>query len=208
MVVWRRKMILQLLMVLVATSHANPASNSSVHRVRSMVMCRPDEHDALLSFKMGFATLVYGYAKTGLWEKNGSCCGWDGVTCDSLTGHVVKLDLGFSLPGGSFLSNTTRFLINLPRLRHLSLAGNSLSGQVPPELGWLSQLTTLDLSYNMQLQMPNFQTIIANMTHLRKLDLTFVSIASNLPPIIFNFSKLASLGMSGVAWEASSRLRR
>ncbi|KAL8141946.1 hypothetical protein V2J09_014978 [Rumex salicifolius] len=224
-------MILQLLMVFVATSHANSGSGfSSVHTV----MCRPDERDALLAFKKGFAIQHNisaetweverfcpddAYAKTETWEKNGRCCEWHGVTCDSLTGHVVELDLGCSLLTGSFPSNTALFLLSLPRLRHLDLAhnslsgqvpreigwlshltslnlsSNSLSGQVPPEIGWLSQLTTLDLSGNYQLKMPNFHTIIANMTHLRKLHLTEVSIDSNLPPIIFNLSKLAYLGL-------------
>ncbi|KAL8141902.1 hypothetical protein V2J09_014934 [Rumex salicifolius] len=212
-------MILQLLMLFVATSHANSASGfSSVHTV----MCPPDERDALLAFKKGFS-IDYsgnGYAKTDSWEVNGNCCEWDGVTCDSLTGHVVELDLSYSLLTGSFPSNTAFFLLNLPRLRHLDLAlnylsgqvpreigwlshltsldlsSNSLSGQVPPEIGWLSQLTTLGLSGNYQLKMPNFQTIIANMTHLRDLHLTEVSIDSNLPPILFNLSKLAYLELA------------
>ncbi|KAL8141875.1 hypothetical protein V2J09_014907 [Rumex salicifolius] len=218
-------MILQLLMLFVATSPANSASGfSSVHTV----MCPPDERDALLAFKTGFAIknasrleYIGGYATTDSWEVNGNCCEWHGVTCDSLTGHVVELNLGSSLLTGSFPSNTALFLLNLPRLRHLSLAlnylsgqvppeigwlshltsldlsSNSLSGQVPPEIGWLSQLTTLDLSFNDRLKMPNFQTIIANMTHLRRLHLTDVSIDSNLPQIIFNLSKLVSLDLAG-----------
>ena len=133
--------LLQLVLVLVAAATASPSPFSV-----GTVMCRPEERDALLSFKTAFsiANLSFdgNYAKTESWKKNGNCCKWDGVTCDSRTGHVVKLNLSFSGLNGSFPANTT--LVLLPRLRHLILASNFLSGQVPLEIGWLSHPGLLD----------------------------------------------------------------
>uniref|UniRef100_M8BGJ1 Somatic embryogenesis receptor kinase 1 n=1 Tax=Aegilops tauschii TaxID=37682 RepID=M8BGJ1_AEGTA len=131
--------------------------------------CIGRERDALLAFKQGMNDT---YGELGSWQRgHQDCCQWAGITCNNVTGHVVKLELGerylvgqispslLSLEHLEYLDlNWTRlygpdgrvpvFLGSLKNLRHLDLSGMPFSGRVPPQLGNLSKLEYLDLSGN------------------------------------------------------------
>ena len=65
--------------------------------------CSLDEASALLQFKSSFALnssasarcvdYQSSYPKTLSWENGTDYCMWDGVTCDTLSGHVMALTL-------------------------------------------------------------------------------------------------------------------
>ena len=114
---------------------------------------------------------ITSYPKTKSWKKGSDCCSWDGVTCDWVTNHVIELDLSCSWLFDTIHSNTTLFLlphlqrINLAfnnfngssisarfgrfsSLMHFNLSDSGFSGLISPEISHLSNLVSLDLSWN------------------------------------------------------------
>ncbi|XP_034674603.1 receptor-like protein Cf-9 [Vitis riparia] len=136
------------------------------------------------------------YPKTESWKKGSDCCSWDGVTCDWVTGHVIELDLSCSWLFGTIHSNTTLFhLPHLQRLNlafnnfrgssisagfgrfssltHLNLCDSEFSGPISPEISHLSNLVSLDLSWNIDTEFAphGFDSLVQNLTKLQKLHL-------------------------------------
>ncbi|KAL4598219.1 hypothetical protein ACB092_11G045000 [Castanea dentata] len=149
------------------------------------------------------------------------CCGWDGVTCDTMTGHVIAVDLSCSRLQGPIHPNTTLFsLRHLQRLNlaynyfygstisskfggfanmtHLDLTESSVAGNFPSEISHLSKLVSLDLSGNidMRIETPNLKRLIQNLTHLTELVLDEVNMSSVSPNSFMNLSSsLTSLSL-------------
>ena len=111
------------------------------------------------------------YPKTEHWKDGSDCCSWDGVSCDLETGHVIELDLSCSWLFGTIHSNSTLFRFpHLQRLNlafndfsgssvsagfgrfssltHLNLSESEFSGRISPEISHLSNLVSLDLTWN------------------------------------------------------------
>ncbi|GAB4849700.1 hypothetical protein Ancab_004494 [Ancistrocladus abbreviatus] len=107
---------------------------------------------------------------TRSWKEGSDCCEWDGVNCDHLTGYVVGLDLSCSTLKGGIESGSSLFQLHHLRslnlafndffpspissefgrfshLKYLNLSSSGFSGIVPLEIGQLSQLISLDLSF-------------------------------------------------------------
>ncbi|NJL04735.1 MAG: hypothetical protein HC911_07455, partial [Chloroflexaceae bacterium] len=78
------------------------------------------------------------------WGQNNAVCSWRGVTCTA--GRVTSLELA----GNQLTGSIPPELGSLTNLEQLDLWGNQLSGSIPPELGNLTKLTGLWL-YNNQL---------------------------------------------------------
>ncbi|ONI12504.1 hypothetical protein PRUPE_4G168900 [Prunus persica] len=137
--------------------------------------CHAEESSALLQFKESFIITNKSASKVSSWKPagggNSSCCSWDGVECDEITGHVIGLNLSSSYLYGSLNANSSLFSLvhlqrlslsynnfnysqipssirNFPSLTHLDLSGSFFSGQVPSEVSHLSQLTYLSLCCN------------------------------------------------------------
>ncbi|KAL7189989.1 hypothetical protein ACSBR1_039599 [Camellia fascicularis] len=120
-------------------------------------LCPEDESSSLLQFKHSFFINKFAsgdpsaYSKVESWKKfegkSGDCCSWDGVECDHDSGHVVGLDLSTSFLYGSINSNSSLF--NLVHLQRLNLSDNHFNfSQIPPRIGNLSRLTSLDIFYS------------------------------------------------------------
>ncbi|KAM3696221.1 hypothetical protein ACJW31_06G021900 [Castanea mollissima] len=157
------------------------------------------------------------------WKEGTDCCSWDGVTCDSVRGDVIGLDLSCSWLYGTIPSNASLFLLphlqrlnlafndfnysqissgfgRFAKLRYLNLSWSKFGGEVPPELSHLSQLSSLDLSRN---YWATFETsvvkrLVQNMTKLRELHLDRVYMSSVSLTSFRNLSSsLASLTLEG-----------
>ncbi|KAL4598223.1 hypothetical protein ACB092_11G045300 [Castanea dentata] len=141
------------------------------------------------------------------------CCGWDGVTCDSMTSHVIAVDLSCSGLYGPIHPNTTLFsLRHLQRLNlaynyfnrsaisskfggfaimtHLNLSESYFAGNFPSEISHLSKLVSLDLSLNfgMRIETPSLKRLVQNLTHLTELVLDDVNMSSVSPNSFMNLS--------------------
>ncbi|KAM0908755.1 hypothetical protein ACQ4PT_015240 [Festuca glaucescens] len=115
--------------------------------------CFSAERDALLSFKAGITSDPDNRLVS--WQQgHHDCCRWNGVTCSSRTGHVVKLDLHNLSPTDprthSLFGQVSSSLLALRvSLMHLDLSMNTLLGDamaMPGFLGSLQSLTYLNLS--------------------------------------------------------------
>ena len=111
------------------------SSTSSEH------LCLPHQSSALLQLTLEFVQKrMYSeyddyyngsYPKMKSWKADSDCCSWDGVTCDTLNGEVIGLDLGNSWLYVPLNSNSSLF--NLRHLRKLNLDSNNFSySTIPP----------------------------------------------------------------------------
>ncbi|GMH28673.1 hypothetical protein Nepgr_030516 [Nepenthes gracilis] len=168
------------------------------------------------------------YAKTASWKAAGSdCCQWDGVTCNPLTRHVVGLDLSCGELQGTIPMNSTLFTLRhlrslniafndfspsrispqfgrFQRLKRLNLSNCFFTGKVPLTIAQLPQLASLDLSQFdfvgiAELEMPDFNVIVRNLTGLRELYLDSVIVNSEATKLssLTNLSSLMALSLSG-----------
>jgi len=89
--------------------------------------------------------------------------------------ETTELDLSWSWLTGEIPSE----IGNLTNLKDLFLSSNQLTGEIPPEIGNLTNLTSLSLSYN-QLT-GEIPSEIGNLTNLTKLDLQFNQLTGEIP---------------------------
>ncbi|XP_024021935.1 receptor-like protein 9DC3 [Morus notabilis] len=156
------------------------------------------------------------------WNTSRDCCTWSGVTCDEVTGHVVRLELGCSGLQGIIHSNNSLFLLthlqtlilshnslhgseispqfgSFSSMLHLDLSYSGFTGQVPLEFSYLSRLITLKLGqfYSLRLETFSLKRIVANLTSLRELSLRYVNMSSVSCNSFMNVSEtLISLDLS------------
>ncbi|KAL4298622.1 hypothetical protein S245_058009 [Arachis hypogaea] len=109
------------------------------------------------------------YPKMSTWKNGTDCCSWMGVTCHSVSGHVIGLDLSCGALVGNIYPNSTLFhlthlqTLNLAfnvfnhspfssqfsrfvSLTHLNLSDCEFKGEIPSQISHLSKLQSLDLS--------------------------------------------------------------
>ena len=171
-------------------------------------LCSQDLSSALLQFKQLFSLSEYvycdiSYPKMESWKEGTDCCSWDGVTCDSVRGDVIGLDLSCSWLYGTIPYNASLFLLphlqrlnlafnyfyysqissgfgRFAKLRYLNLSWSNFEGQVPLKLSHLSQLSSLDLSrnYRVSFETSVVKRLVQNLTKLRELHLDYVDMSS------------------------------
>ena len=117
------------------------------------------------------------------WLSHEPIADWEGVTTDS-KGRVVNLKLGGSRLSGEIPPE----LGSLPDLTHLDLSENQLNGAIPPELGGLSNLGWLNLSYN-QLS-GEIPPELGGLSNLQMLYLNKNQLSGEIPPELGGLSNL------------------
>ncbi|GMN64964.1 hypothetical protein TIFTF001_034032 [Ficus carica] len=227
---------LGLLFFFLITSPFNSSSAlTSSHFPSHLPLCHPHESSALLHFENSlsitndtsyFSSCSYWYGinnpnSTVYWNMSRDCCTWSGVTCDEVSGHVVRLDLGCGGLHGIIHSNNSLFLLThlqslvlffnylvgseispqfgrFSSMIHLDLSDSGFTGQLPLEFSYLSSLVTLDLSYSdLRLETSSLKRIVANLTSLKELRLSRVHMFFASPNSFMNLStSLTSLDLS------------
>ncbi|KAM6550995.1 hypothetical protein CsatB_000803 [Cannabis sativa] len=219
-----------------SSSLSNSLSISSM--ASSSSLCHPHESSALIHFKNSFTFYNDTYFckeflginnpnNTISWDiKSKNCCTWSGVTCDDVTGHVIRLDLKCSGLQGILHSNNTLFSLShlqslilsynhfdgstissqfgmFSNMVRLDLSYSNFSGQAPLQLSYLSNLLTFDLSKEysfdsvLSLETTSWERTVANLTNLRELFLRNVDMSSISPDSFKNLStSLTSLDLS------------
>ncbi|XP_028796719.1 receptor-like protein EIX2 [Neltuma alba] len=177
------------------------------------VKCRVKERLSLLSLKRGFVDPDGCLASWGSSENHTDCCTWHGVSCDSRTGHVDALDLsgcdleGTISPSLAKLHHLTNLdlsfqnfspakfpdsILSLKRLQYLDLSFTNLTGNIPPNLGYLSRLQTLRLKEN---QLEGGIPKSLALCHLTELDLSQNSLSGQLDDFVASFNHCANTSL-------------
>ncbi|XP_017979760.1 PREDICTED: receptor-like protein 12 [Theobroma cacao] len=200
-------------------------------------LCLPQHSSALIRFKNSLSSFKEinipsfpigseicrdSDPKTEFWNQNTDCCSWEGVTCHSMTGRVIGLDLSCSPLRGSLPSNSSLFLLQdlqwlnlahlqfsgfqipsefnkLRSLSHLNLSYTGVHGMVTGQISPLSELVSLDLS-SPQLMLDNhhFNMLVLNLTKLENLFLDHVDMSLVRPNSFRNLtSSLKRLSLYG-----------
>jgi hypothetical protein len=123
------------------------------------------------------------------WMSEEPPCTWYGILCED--GHVVSLTMNWNNLRGELPPE----LGDLSQLRQLVLYFNLLDGPLPPELGRLDKLEVLILHNN------DFEGGIpaefGELRSLRKLDLVHSGLSGPLPPELGELDNLEVLNLKG-----------
>ncbi|EEF39582.1 serine-threonine protein kinase, plant-type, putative [Ricinus communis] len=118
-------------------------------------------------------------------------CRWPGITCNQL-GAVVEISPPLYCTDKSSIRNLN--FSYFPNLIRLVLDGNGVTRSIPHEIGNLSPLVLLNLSYNHLLdQIPSALGLLTNLTHL---DLTHNSIFGPIPSTIGLLANLKKFSLA------------
>ena len=115
---------------------------------------------------------------------------WHGVTTDT-SGRVT----GLSLNRNGLTGEVPSQLGNLTNLETLSLNFNEFTGPIPPELGNLTNLETLSLNFN-EFTGP-IPPELGNLTNLERLNLNGNEFTGPIPPELGNLTNLERLNLNG-----------
>ena len=141
------------------------------------------------------------------WGSDAPLDSWMGVTIDE-NGQVIRLELKRKdLKGGGIPPE----LGNLANLETLDLARNELNGGIPPELGNLVNLETLDLGRSgLRGEIP---LELGNLVNLTFLDLSGNMLGGGppgggIPPEMGNLANLETLDLGHNGLHLSGKFRR
>ncbi|GLT44740.1 hypothetical protein SLA2020_186200 [Shorea laevis] len=113
----------------------------------ALAMSQPNlttDQYALLQFKAYVTSDPLNIMSSNWSSSATSICNWVGVSCGAFHSRVTALDL----PNMNLTGSLPPHLGNLSFLVSINLSGNSFNGHLPPELGKLQRLKFMDLSFN------------------------------------------------------------
>ncbi|KAJ0779868.1 putative non-specific serine/threonine protein kinase [Helianthus annuus] len=134
--------------------------------------CNPNDLRGLTGFMNALYSPIDGW-----WPANSSssyCCNWIGVTCNSSSGRIVKLQLPDQISGGRISTSVSY----LDQLTTLDLSHNFLSGPLPISLFHLTHLKELNLSGN---EFNRVLPVSINLPALQVLDISDNNLRGFLP---------------------------
>ncbi|CAB4313651.1 unnamed protein product [Prunus armeniaca] len=178
----------------------------SVHVFVVSSQCPSDQKSLLLQLKNSLKFDSTSSEKLVKWNNGSDYCYWKGVSCKD--GCVSHLDLsGESISGGldnssalfglQYIENLNLAYNNfkytqipsrfdkLTGLSYLNLSNAGFAGQIPIEISHLMRLVTLDLSTffsgtpSLQLENPNLNVLLGNLSELVELHLDGVNISAH-----------------------------
>ncbi|KAF7047015.1 hypothetical protein CFC21_055994 [Triticum aestivum] len=148
--------------------------------------CISMERDALLSFKAGLLDPV---GRLSSWQGE-ECCQWEGVRCNSRTGHVIKLDLR-----NTYMPDYDAVMNGYARLNRLN-SQSLFIDEMSSSLAVLQQLRYLDLSGN-DFNGTTIPLFVGSLENLRYLNLSWSGFGGRIPSQLGNLSNLEYLDISG-----------
>ncbi|EFJ10075.1 hypothetical protein SELMODRAFT_128654 [Selaginella moellendorffii] len=173
------------------------------------------ELQALLAFKGGLSN----HTTLSSWTMENShnlCVSWEGVICNNVTGQVIMLDLRdlnlsvwkypislmhlpllkvLSLSGLNGTLPIPKDIWNLTHLEELHPEDCSLTGSLPPQLGQMGALITLDFRYNIFTD--SIPMILGHLSNLNtSLDLSSNQLTGVIPPSLGELVGLCILNLS------------
>ncbi|XP_076905229.1 polygalacturonase inhibitor-like [Bidens hawaiensis] len=122
------------------------------------------------------------------WQTTLDCCKWYCLKCNKTTGRVVELTI-FS---GNISGQIPPEVGDLPYLQTLEFHKlTNLTGQIPSSITKLTHLTNLRLSWtNLSGPVPSF---LSQLTNLNFLDLSFNSLTGSIPSELAKLTKLVAI---------------
>ncbi|KAH6788413.1 hypothetical protein C2S51_003419 [Perilla frutescens var. frutescens] len=144
-----------------------PSFTTSFSIGNNTVFCPEIEKQSLLSLKH---SLEDPFKLLSSWDPQVNCCKWKRVICSNLTGHVHQLHLQSNSFPFQLSGKINPSLLNLKHLTYLNLSHNNFDGEtIPSFMGSLSNLEHLDLSdARFEGEVPHN---IGNLSNLRTLHL-------------------------------------
>ncbi|GKV15198.1 hypothetical protein SLEP1_g26000 [Rubroshorea leprosula] len=174
-----RFIFLFLAFLILITNVISICNGNSVHAV-----CIEGEKEALLKLKQGIVDRTNRLAS---WVSDGDCCGWTGIVCDNMTGHVIELHLRTNPPWDI---NYHVYDYEADEAYERS----RLDGKISPSLLHLNHLSYLDLSNNDfgGIHIPKF---FGSLGSLRYLNLSRANFGGEVPHHLGNLSNLKYLNL-------------
>lgn len=145
--------------------------------------CYAPDRTALLAFKASVSSDPSNTLSS--WTSSSNCCTWYGITCDTSSGRVTRLEVNQAKLSGTLASS----LGSLSQLQVLSLYENNFHGSIPPTIGKLSKLQQLSLASNNALS-GSIPDSFGQLNSLQELDVSYNKLSGSLPHSIGGMSSL------------------
>ena len=126
------------------------------------------------------------------WQRDRPLGSFEGVGVDPSSGRVVKIEDAWSTP---LVGTIPPELGQLGHLQSLDLSFNQLTGSIPPELEQLDRLQSLDLNHNRLTG--TIPPELGQLDHLQVLDLNFNRLTGCIPMSLEHLLQVRQLNLTG-----------
>ena len=154
-----------------------------------ILRCHPSSRTAAALIALYHAAGGPNWTRNDNWLSGAPIGDWFGVTTDD-TGRVTRLEIS----GNQLIGEIPSELGSLSNLRALYLSDNQLTGEIPEELTNLSSLESLHLGSNQLVW--EIPVRLGNLFDLRVLDLGINRLSGEIPEELGDLSNLEELVLS------------